>query len=530
MSGIIRDFSQQSVQELRSIIQKNAQDSQFGLFDWFEDTFLMQELNIQDYLNNVNDYHAKMIDKHNIGSTEFDKILERVHSVDTNYASRFSSLGDRVTALYTRIERLTEMINPSVIIADPSDFTKLADGIRSNYNKVKVESDTKIKQFEASMPVLYDKQWYENVADSVKSGLESAGQVAEGVGLGLVDIGKGFIQGPVDIAVGIYNSSQDFLSFCKNPNNKLTEWENYLGKHPFGIIQNYLNFEKELPSFLLNQANKSVDDFTKADLKTKSETATSFIGNIALLFIPGTIFTKIGKAGEALEVAENITKYEKADEIFNAGKTLAEEKAAIQAERAAELEQDFAQAERKREQAEIAIEKAKAAKEEEKAAKEAAKVAGTLKETSKAIKSVNITMSKIKATNVYSKTADEVNSFWKLNRYTNPPYQTNTIVKEFDLAQKTNFVRVYDGINSLKEGGWVMRAEDVAGLTAQQIKEKYALQYLPKYICDVEVDAGAKMHCGVAGEIADWGKGGGVQFDLNADRTVGNFTNQRSLP
>lgn len=37
------------------------------------------------------------------------------------------------------------------------------------------------------------------------------------------------------------------------------------------------------------------------------------------------------------------------------------------------------------------------------------------------------------------------------------------------------------------------------------------------------------MHCGVAEEISGWGKGGGVQFDLNADITVGSFFNERMI-
>lgn len=346
MSGISRDFTRKSVHELRDIIKKNVDDEgQFGFFDWFQDTFLMQELNIQNYVNNVNEYHAKMVDKHNVGSSEFDKILERVHSVDTNYASRLNRLTDQVNALSNRVMRMANMLNPSVITANSSDYAKLSEGIRVKYQNVKVQSNTEIEKCKQSMPLLYDKQWYENAADGIKSGFYDEGQKLEGVGLGLVDVAKEFIQGPVDIAVGIYNSSQDFLSFCKNPNNKLTEWENYLKKHPFGIIQNYVNFERELPSFLLNQAKKSVDDFTKADTKTKSETATSFILNIALLFIPGSAFTKFGKAGEVAEVAGDIAKVEKGVEtvedipkIEKGIETLEDAQKAAKAAKAAEAE------------------------------------------------------------------------------------------------------------------------------------------------------------------------------------------------
>ena len=305
MSGITRDFSQQSVQELRDIIRKNLQDNQWGFFDWFDDTFLMQELNIKNYINNVNEYHAKMIDKHNMGSAEFDRILQRVHTVDENYSARINSLVDQAKALQTRIEQLTKMIDPSVITANPSDFARLADGIDSKYQKVKVQSETKIKQCEASMPVLYDKQWYENVVDSIEAGVNVAGKISEGAVCGTVDFAKGLVQGVVDTAKGIDNCYQKMLAFAKDPDKKFAEWGNYLEKHPFGFIQSYISFQKELPSFLSNQVHKSADDFAKADLKTKSEMVTQGIENLLLFLVPEA---KIGTAGEAVELTGDLSK------------------------------------------------------------------------------------------------------------------------------------------------------------------------------------------------------------------------------
>ena len=303
MSGITRDFSQQSIQELRDIIRKNLQDNQWGFFDWFDDTFLMQELNIKNYINNVNEYHAKMIDKHNMGSAEFDRILERVHTVDENYSARINSLADQAKALQTRIEQLTKMIDPSVITANPGDFARLADGIDSKYQKVKVQSEARMKQCEASMPVLYDKQWYENVVDSIEAGVNVAGQVGEGIGWGLVDVAKDLVFGVKDTAVGLFH----YLT--NNPQE-----ENALF-----IANIYVQSEKQnksVPQFLWdslttdiwNGLQTTADDFAKGDLKTKSEMATRVLGNLALFFVPATTVVKVGKAGEAVELAGNLSK------------------------------------------------------------------------------------------------------------------------------------------------------------------------------------------------------------------------------
>ena len=352
MSGITRNFSQQSVQELRDIIRKNMQDNQWGFFDWFDDTFLMQELNIKNYINNVNEYHAKMIDKHNMGSEEFDRILQRVHTVDENYSARINSLVDQAKALQTRIEQLTKMIDPSVITANPSDFARLADGIDSKYQKVKVQSEARMKQCEASMPVLYDKQWYENVVDSIKTGVNVAGQVGEGIGCGLVDVAKDLVFGVKDTAVGLFN----YLT--NNP-----EEENALFIANICVQSEKQN--RSVPQFLWdslttgiwNGLQASADDFAKGDLKTKSEMATRVLGNLALFLLPATTAVKVGKAGEAIELEGDLSK------------TLEAEKAALEAEKATELEQSFAQVERESEQAEIAIEDAKRAKEAGKATK-----------------------------------------------------------------------------------------------------------------------------------------------------------------
>ncbi|NHB87336.1 hypothetical protein [Photorhabdus tasmaniensis] len=124
-------------------------------------------------------------------------------------------------------------------------------------------------------------------------------------------------------------------------------------------------------------------------------------------------------------------------------------------------------------------------------------------------------------------TAAEVNNWWKNQGYGQPPYTPGTTVKEFELAANTKFVRVYDGTNSQMRGGWMMKAEDIKGLSSKQIQEKFALPYEPKYIADVEIKAGTKMRTGSANSLFGY-KGGGTQFDLMGQRT-GIFTNERAI-
>ena len=81
---------------------------------------------------------------------------------------------------------------------------------------------------------------------------------------------------------------------------------------------------------------------------------------------------------------------------------------------------------------------------------------------------------------------------------------------------------------SKMHGGWIMRPEDIEGLTPLQIQEKFALPSTPKYVCDVELEAGTHLRVGEVNPLEGWGKGGGTQYDLIGQR-VGNFTNERLL-
>ena len=89
----------------------------------------------------------------------------------------------------------------------------------------------------------------------------------------------------------------------------------------------------------------------------------------------------------------------------------------------------------------------------------------------------------------------------------NDPYKPNTITFFIELQQRTAFVRVYDKspTGSQMFGGWVMLKEDIAGLTPEQIRDKFALPFVPRYICDVYLNAGDVVCIGIANNVENWG-------------------------
>ena len=117
--------------------------------------------------------------------------------------------------------------------------------------------------------------------------------------------------------------------------------------------------------------------------------------------------------------------------------------------------------------------------------------------------------------------AESVNAWWEARGYKSP-YKEKTVVQDITLTEDKKFVRVYDGVNSNLEGGWVMRAEDIKGLTPKEIQAKFALEYEPKFIGEVELKAGDTVRLGEVGPNFGF-DGGGIQIDLQ-QQWIGDFT------
>ena len=65
--------------------------------------------------------------------------------------------------------------------------------------------------------------------------------------------------------------------------------------------------------------------------------------------------------------------------------------------------------------------------------------------------------------------------------YKRLPYNHGTLVKKIELTENTTFVRVYDNMpdGSGMYGSWVMKADDIKGLTPLEIQNKFALPNTP---------------------------------------------------
>ncbi len=76
------------LRELYETIRVNVdEEEQWKVFDFVED-FFMEELEIGDYINNINSYHLHMFDKHDVTTKKLDVIVEKAGKVDANYAAQ----------------------------------------------------------------------------------------------------------------------------------------------------------------------------------------------------------------------------------------------------------------------------------------------------------------------------------------------------------------------------------------------------------------------------------------------------------
>ncbi|TGK28763.1 hypothetical protein EHQ05_07275, partial [Leptospira yasudae] len=121
------------------------------------------------------------------------------------------------------------------------------------------------------------------------------------------------------------------------------------------------------------------------------------------------------------------------------------------------------------------------------------------------------------ATKVVERSASSVNAELNMQSYVqgyeglNPPFKGT--VKEFELSQPSYFIRLHSDSN--QTGGWLMSIEDFKKANKLgELRDSLALPNKPYIASLVEVPAGTKMRMGEAAGITEWGKGGGVQFQI----------------
>lgn len=112
-----RDFSEKSKQNILNFVSQ-VENEKFSDFTgwigdrWYDFETWIGTLNIKQYLNNVNTYHKKVIDKNNASKETITDIFNAVKGVDSTYSSIFENLRINISSWYDYIVSLSDIVTP----------------------------------------------------------------------------------------------------------------------------------------------------------------------------------------------------------------------------------------------------------------------------------------------------------------------------------------------------------------------------------------------------------------------------------
>ena len=100
-----RDFTEDEKQKLLGYVQDDADKNagfNGGIVDFFADIAHYSDLDINDYVTNIDDYHKKLIDAEDMTADNIEELFEAVHDVD-----------DDTVADVTMVKRMLELLDSS---------------------------------------------------------------------------------------------------------------------------------------------------------------------------------------------------------------------------------------------------------------------------------------------------------------------------------------------------------------------------------------------------------------------------------
>lgn len=114
---LTRDFSDASKQKMFGLVTQVESEKWGDFTDWVGDRWYDFEswigtLNIRHYIDNVNSYHKKVIDKNNATEQKIKDIFEAVHGVDSSYSTTLGNITTNLTEWRRFIDTLSDIVEP----------------------------------------------------------------------------------------------------------------------------------------------------------------------------------------------------------------------------------------------------------------------------------------------------------------------------------------------------------------------------------------------------------------------------------
>ena len=234
---MVRDFSQKTVQELYETIRVNVdEEEQWKVFDFVED-FFMEELEIGDYINDINSYHLHMFDKHDVTTKKFDAIVEKAGKVDANYAAQIEGYCSLLGEYGKKFEAVCAMLQPEKLRLSPDKYREKLEGINTGYQNAKDTHEQEQSDYEAELYEI-ETVWYKKMLDKAEDYLIRS---AECVVLGNFTDEVTVLGVGVQIVLGIFDLDlpgdiRDIIADIKNlAETDRVRW-NLIGMLAFDLI------------------------------------------------------------------------------------------------------------------------------------------------------------------------------------------------------------------------------------------------------------------------------------------------------
>lgn len=112
-----RDFSESARQELLTLVKQVESEKWSDFTDWFGDRWCDFEswigtLDIYSYIDNVNNYHKKVIDKNNTTADDINGIFTQVNNSSESYRGRFLAALTDLQSYRKTIDTMAEVVSP----------------------------------------------------------------------------------------------------------------------------------------------------------------------------------------------------------------------------------------------------------------------------------------------------------------------------------------------------------------------------------------------------------------------------------
>lgn len=134
-----RDFSSASRQKLLDLVDDVEREKFSDITDWIGDAYYtfqtwIGRLNINNYINNVEAYHKKVIDKNNASKAKIEGIFYNVASIDSSYGSKINSVKTILQKWDRYIVQMNDIISPNNGNFSAEFITDSLDGILKQYS------------------------------------------------------------------------------------------------------------------------------------------------------------------------------------------------------------------------------------------------------------------------------------------------------------------------------------------------------------------------------------------------------------